>query len=91
MGINITFPLTIAGDRVSVLQVLRSAAGYYIGRTYLDAECDMAEFPYSRESGYYATHDQADAELSVMAFTVRDCVENNWSYDSDELPDIRSF
>jgi len=35
------------------LKVLRSAAGYYIG--FFCPQCG----PYSRESGYYRTYDQA--------------------------------
>jgi len=38
------------------LQVLRSAAGYYIG-TF----CNCG--PYSRESGYYATRNEAERDL----------------------------
>jgi hypothetical protein len=88
MSINIKFPLTIAGDRVSLLQVMCSNAGYYIGRSYLDEECDMAEFPYSRESGYMTKSD-AEHALATEQFTVRSCIENDWSYDNNELPDIR--
>ena len=39
------------------LQVCRSNAGYYVG-TY----CDCG--PYSRESGYYPTHEQAESALN---------------------------
>lgn len=45
------------------LQVLHSGAGYYIG-TF----CNCG--PYSRESGYYGTREQAQADLQT--FTLRD-------------------
>jgi len=43
-------------SKISELQVLKSAAGYYIGRT----ENGM---PYSRYSGYFTTKDDADWNL----------------------------
>jgi hypothetical protein len=43
------------------LQVLRSAAGYYIG-TF----CNCG--PYSRESGYYETRKQAEQALTSHNF-----------------------
>ena len=49
------FPLEIDGDYISNLQVMKSAAGHYIGRSYFDTEIG-AELPYSHESCYYATH-----------------------------------
>lgn len=63
------------------LKVLHSNAGYYIGRT------DNGD-PYSRESGYYRSYEEAEKELK-NGFEVRDCVENNFAYDSGNLPDIR--
>jgi hypothetical protein len=39
------------------VKVLRSAAGFYIGGSCL---CGPA---YSRESGYYRTHEEAEADL----------------------------
>ena len=74
----------IAGDPCSNLQVMRSAAGWYIGRTYFDLDCGC-EFPYSRESGYYATEEEAQVALG-SGFEVRNCVENNAMYDDN--PDI---
>ena len=47
-------------DNKPVRGVARSAAGYYIGYTY---ECCGA--PFSRESGYYATEAEAEANLLV--------------------------
>jgi hypothetical protein len=46
-------------SKISELQVLKSAAGYYIGRT----ENGM---PYSRESGYFKTKDDADWKLKYI-------------------------
>ena len=44
------------------IQVLRSAAGYYIG--FFCPQCG----PYSRESGYYKTHAQAKEALKNGLF-----------------------
>jgi len=44
------------------LKVLRSAAGYYVG--FFCPQCG----PYSRESGYYRTYDQAQAALDSGQF-----------------------
>ena len=44
-----------------VLQVLRSAAGYYIG-----TQCECG--PYSRESGYYRTERDAQNALETGMF-----------------------
>ena len=46
---------------VLTLQVLHSAAGYYIG-TF----CNCG--PYSRESGYYKTSEEAQAALDNGSF-----------------------
>jgi len=48
------------GVRVE-LQVCRSAAGYYIGTM---CQCG----PYSRESGYYASHEEAEEALETGLF-----------------------
>lgn len=62
-------------DIVSELKVMKSAAGYYVGRGYYDEEiqgpiedeADISQddmcFPWSRESGYFGTHDEAQAYL----------------------------
>jgi len=49
-------------EGVSELKVMSSAAGWYIGTTYFDEECHC-EFPNTRESGYYATEEEAEAAL----------------------------
>lgn len=47
------------------LQVLSSAAGYYIGTL-----CDIGG-PNSRDSGYYASEEDAQADLDAGAFMPR--------------------
>ena len=44
------------------LQVLSSAAGYYIG--FMCPECG----PYSRESGYFRDREQAETALDLGGF-----------------------
>lgn len=46
-------------SKISELQVLKSAAGYYIGRT-------EEGMPYSRESNYFRGKDNAEWMLSYM-------------------------
>ena len=46
-------------SKISELQVLKSAAGYYIGRT-------EEGMPYSRESNYFRGKDNAEWILSYM-------------------------
>tara|TARA_R110002050_G_scaffold154073_1_gene281856 strand:+ start:45 stop:242 length:198 start_codon:yes stop_codon:yes gene_type:complete len=46
-------------SKISELQVLKSAAGYYIGRT-------EEGMPYSRESNYFKGRDNAEWMLSYM-------------------------
>jgi hypothetical protein len=47
------------------LQVLRSGGGHYIG-----TQCNCG--PYSRESGYYKSREEADSALSSDSFKKRD-------------------
>lgn len=50
-------------ETISPLKVLRSNAGYYIGRTYFDVELE-ADLPWSRDSNmYYATLEDATEAL----------------------------
>lgn len=51
-------PVSLAPG-VSELAVLKSAAGYYVGRT-LDG------MPYSRESGYFGTAEKAEEALPYV-------------------------
>ena len=53
---------TIAGDLVSTTMVLRSNAGYYIGRLYKDKEFG-AWLPYDRLSTYFNLHEEAEKAL----------------------------
>ena len=46
----------------SKLKVLKSNAGYYIGRTSINEDFGFEE-PYSRESGYFRTLEEAELEL----------------------------
>ena len=46
-------------SKISELQVLKSAAGYYIGRT-------EEGMPYSRESNYFKGKDNAEWMLSYI-------------------------
>ena len=59
------------------LTVLHSAAGYYIGTEDFDGElrCDV---PNCRISGYYATRDEALADLIHRNFIVRRSIENDF-------------
>jgi hypothetical protein len=50
----------VDGYEVSELQVLKSNAGYYIGRLTLEGE------PFSRESDYYRTRESADSALKAF-------------------------
>jgi len=44
---------------VSEYRVLRSAAGYYVGRQYLDPDCEGCWLPYDRCSGYFPSEIEA--------------------------------
>ena len=69
--------ITIDGDDmvISKDQVMKSAAGYYIGQGYIepmflatdmtieDVTEDMLQLPYDRDSGYYATRVEAEQAL----------------------------
>lgn len=43
-------------------KVMSSAAGYYVGYGYIDPDYGFEE-PYSRESGYFKTSEEAQAAL----------------------------
>lgn len=60
-----------ADPNVSKLQVLMSAAGYYIGTTYYEDDIDC-EVPNTRESScYYATYDEAHRALASDTYPRR--------------------
>ena len=50
---------------ISQLQVLKSNAGYYLGRTYHDHEIN-AWLPYDRQSDYFSTREQAEQALRAL-------------------------
>ncbi len=71
--------------------VMRSAAGFYIGRACLETDENSAEYyggdeePFSRESeDYFSSEEAATAALNEM-FVVRNCGENNFAYEQDTL------
>tara|TARA_R100000808_G_C2144027_1_gene151788 strand:- start:1529 stop:1714 length:186 start_codon:yes stop_codon:yes gene_type:complete len=56
---------------ISQSRVLKSSAGYYIGKTYLDEDMNT-ELPYSRDSQeYYATKELAEDALINDTYTTR--------------------
>lgn len=74
---NINWALEYSGLVVSELMVLKSAAGYYWGRCYLE---DGYVGPFMRESAiYYKT--EADALLDKDTFPIRMCLENDALYE----------
>jgi len=85
------FPIRPSKDAtyaLSEMRVLKSAAGYYVGRTAWD-EDDGYEEPGSRESGYFATEAEAAAALKAwdVGLDARNCSENAWAYATGHLPD----
>lgn len=62
----------------SKLRVLRSAAGYYIGRIFEGKDGFME--PGSRESGYYPDEASATNDLLNDSYEFRNCVENQFLY-----------
>lgn len=51
---------------VSEVKVMKSAAGYYLGRGYNDMGSTGHPFPYSRESNYYPTEAIAQIDLDAI-------------------------
>ena len=68
---------------ISKLKVMRSAAGYYIGRSCTNDDMPGFEEPYSRESGYCPNEAAATADLHT--FDVRDCAENEYAYETGAI------
>jgi hypothetical protein len=60
------------------LEVCRSAAGYYIGRIFHNII--GYDEPGSRESGYFATKNEAEVALKIEGFEYRNCGENSYLY-----------
>jgi hypothetical protein len=64
-------PLVVLVPGVSDLRVLRSAAGYYVGRT-------LEDMPYSRESGYFKTEAKAAEALAYVRIVA---IPDEWPED----------
>ena len=47
------------------LEVMRSAAGYYVGTCCHNSQCDRRGAPYTRESEYYRTEEEAQRALDT--------------------------
>ena len=58
---------------VSEYRVLKSAAGYYVGREYWDTEFNYWG-PYERESGYYP--DAESAQPTLLHCIKQDCLSS---------------
>jgi hypothetical protein len=52
----------------SALQVMKSAAGYYVGTTYTDE--DGFQGPGSRDSGYFPTKEAAERFLETVSSVI---------------------
>jgi hypothetical protein len=66
-------------ELISEYRVMRSAAGWYVGQGYREAEWGddgMYFLPYDRCSGYYETEEQALDMLKQMLYA--------WSSDDNE-------
>jgi hypothetical protein len=70
-------PIPKSDGTYSELKVLRSNAGYYIGRTFMTLEGweDMG----SRESDYFKSKEEAEEALTA-GFEWRDASENRFMY-----------
>lgn len=51
---------------ISEQKVMRSGAGWYVGRSYIDEEYPNLPMPYSRDSGYYSSEKEAEEALSSI-------------------------
>jgi hypothetical protein len=71
-------PIQLDDGIYSPLQVMHSAAGYYIGRIFTDK--NGMEVPGSRETHYYPTREAAENALLSGNFKFRDCWENERLY-----------
>ncbi len=80
---------------VTDLTVLRSNAGWYIGRMCWneDADFDFGGFeePYTRESEYFPTREAAEAAHRSLSFEGREyAIENRAAYEEGVLPRPKS-
>lgn len=69
--------------KISQLKVLESAAGYYVGRLYKDRSEGDVWMPYSRDSDYYATAEDADRYRATL--TAYD-TDTSYQYELDLQP-----
>lgn len=76
--------MSLKRENFSELQVLQSAAGYFIGRLYWDEEFSFWDMG-SRESDYFPTQEAAHKALDA-GFEVRECPENMMAYTNGSLP-----
>jgi len=76
--------MSLKRQNFSELKVLKSAAGYYIGRLYWDDEFNFWDNG-SRESNYFATEAQATMAFHD-GFDIRQCSENELGYSQGWLP-----
>ena len=49
-------------EKISDNKVMKSAAGFYVGREYFDEDC-QCWLPYDRQSGYWKTRESAENKL----------------------------
>ena len=78
------YPYPSEGGAYSELKVLKSHAGWYIGRMFWNEDGGFEE-PGSRESGYIDSKEEAERELRT-GFETRSCIENDAAYASGTLP-----
>ena len=76
---------------VSELKVMKNDNGaFYLGRTEWDDEIHY-DAPYSRQSGYFRSEQEAILALSCYPANRRDCMENHLLYDQeDQMKDPKS-
>lgn len=60
MANELTYPTDTKVGEYSELCVMKSAAGYYVGTYFME---DFGLVPGSRDSGYYATYEEAQRLL----------------------------
>lgn len=71
-------------EGISDLKVLKSAAGFYIGREFTDE--DKVTMPYNRESGYF--QDRAVAEKELAARIAQDPIQTEDSLTRNEPENV---
>ena len=57
--------------KVSEYKVMKSPAGYYVGKEYYDDDCN-GWLPYSRNSDYYSSQKEAKRLLDMIIKTLLD-------------------